>query len=101
MSSKESCRQEAEPTHEGGHVDCNWQNYRGGLPKTLGSHITPSCAQVPDMELQDLMFALLDFGVHLVPSLLSMPLFLSLGKGMFILCHCILEACNLFYDCFV
>jgi hypothetical protein len=51
-----------------------------------------------DMELQALVFALLDFGLALVPSLLSMPPSLPFGMEMFTLCHCIVEAYNLVLD---
>lgn len=40
-------------------------------------------AQVLDMELSDLIFALLGVGLGLVPSILSMPSFLSFGMGIF------------------
>lgn len=40
-------------------------------------------AQVADMQLKELMFAWFSFG---------------LGMGMFTLCHCILDICNLLFD---
>jgi hypothetical protein len=52
---------------------------------------------VPDMELQDLVLALPGFGLVLVWSLLAIHLFVPFGLEMFILCHCLLEVCNLFF----
>jgi hypothetical protein len=68
-----------------------------GLLKSTGAHITPSLALIPEMKLQDLVFALLDFGLALVPSIHSMPPFLPFGMGMFTLCHCRLEARKLMF----
>jgi hypothetical protein len=51
---------------------------------------------MPDMELQDLMFALLSFYLTLAQFLGFMPSFFPFRMGMFILYHYILEACNLY-----
>jgi hypothetical protein len=50
--------------------------------------------QMADVELLNLMFALLGFSLVLVPFILSMSLFLPLGMGISILCPCVLEVCN-------
>lgn len=52
-----------------------------------------SLLQVLGTELQELMLALLDFGLALVP-FLSIPLFLPFTTGTFTLCHCFLELFN-------
>jgi hypothetical protein len=52
-----------------------------------------------DLELWGLMFALLSFGLALIPSFLVLSLFLPFGMGMFILYHSVLRACNfIFFD---
>jgi hypothetical protein len=52
-----------------------------GCPDTV--ELTSQChmSQTPDMELQDLVFALLCFSLDLVPFLLFVPLFLGFGNG--------------------
>ena len=57
------------------------------------------CYKLPwmlDMELQDLMFDVLDSSLALVP-LVSIPLFLNFGVRMFILCHRMLEVLRLIF----
>jgi hypothetical protein len=49
-----------------------------------------------DIELQDFMFVLLDFGLAFVLFLISMPPFFPLGMGKFALCHRTLEVSNSF-----
>lgn len=51
-----------------------------------------------EMELQDFGFALLDFCLALVQYVLTMPQFFPFGMVMYILCHCMLEVCNLLFD---
>jgi hypothetical protein len=55
------------------------------LPKHFVVHIMPSCDL--DIEREDLVFALLSLGLALVPSLLSMPLFLPFRIWMLTLLH--------------
>lgn len=54
------------------------------------------------MEPQDLLFTLLGFILALIQYFLTMPQFLPFGMVMYVLCHCILEICNIFrfYRCF-
>jgi hypothetical protein len=58
-----------------------------GLLKSTGAHITPSLALIPEMKLQDLVFALLDFGLTCkeVCFFLTITLFLPFGMGIFTL----------------
>ena len=55
-------------------------------------------SQKSHVELQDLAFALLVFGLVLVQYFLTMPLFLPFGMGMCIRFHCTLGVCNLPFD---
>lgn len=48
------------------------------------------------MELQDLVFAVLHLDCAVTQSFTASPVFLLFGRGMFVLCHCVLEACILF-----
>lgn len=50
------------------------------------------------VELQDLDFAV--FSVHLAFThcFFAMPLFLSFGMVIDILCHCVLKVCNMLFD---
>lgn len=67
----------------------------GGPPKPFGTHIPPPPALGRDMQVQDLMFGLLGFG--LLWSYLSlMPLFLIFGEGMFNLYHCMVKLLTFF-----
>lgn len=43
------------------------------------------------------MSVLLGLGLILIRSFFLMPLFISFGMGMFTLCYCILELCNLIF----
>jgi hypothetical protein len=54
----------------------------GGLPKPFGAHIMPQCAS--DAR-QDLMFALLDFGLAFF-SVLLLFFYPPFWNGMFTLC---------------
>jgi hypothetical protein len=49
------------------------------------------------MEMQNLKFALLGFGLALVQFFLTISLFLPSGMIMYILCHCMLEVCDLLF----
>lgn len=51
-----------------------------------------------DTELQDLEFALMDFGLSLVQYLLTISQFLPFGMVVYLLCHCMLEGDNLLLD---
>lgn len=66
------------------------------LSKIIGAPITLISVsnEMSDMELQDLMFALLSFCFALV--LFISFLFLSFEMVVLILCYFILKACNLF-----
>jgi hypothetical protein len=75
MSASESCRQQAQPARERDHVSCNQQDCRDGAAIT---YIMPPCLFVLDMELWDLMFALLSFSLVLVVFFLAVLLYLSL-----------------------
>jgi hypothetical protein len=55
------------------------------LPKPAEAYIMIPCDLDADMKLEDLMFALLDFSLVLVSSLLSMPLFSPFGMVTFTL----------------
>jgi hypothetical protein len=68
-----------------------------GLSKPWSSH-HETTAQMLDMELQELMFVLLDFSLALLRSFLAILLFLPYGMGMFTLCQHIVEVCNLLSD---
>lgn len=59
-------------------------------PKLFQVHILLQIALMPDMELGDLMFTLLDFSLALIP-FLCMSLFVSFGIGMFTLCYYMLK----------
>lgn len=50
---------------------------------------------MPHMELQDLVVAQIESGFALVLLFLAISLFFHLGKGVFILCHYILEVFKL------
>lgn len=50
------------------------------------------------MELQDLMFHLLDFDLALIKCFLPKPQFFFLGARIFTLCHGVLELSNLCCD---
>lgn len=52
----------------------------------------------PDMERQHLGFALLSLCLVLVEQLFTMLLLVPLGVVMYILCHCMLEVCNLLFE---
>jgi hypothetical protein len=64
-----------------------------GLPKPIGAHVMIPHAWKLNMELQDLVFALLSFSLAFVPFLLSMPRFFSFEMRMFPLFHSILKVC--------
>lgn len=69
------------------------------MHKSFGENITMLFApNMLDVELQ-ILFAQLDFGLVLVPSLLSMSLFITCRMEMFNPCHYILDyiACFDFY----
>lgn len=51
-----------------------------------------------DMELQDLEFALMDFGLACVPYFLTMPQFNPLGTVMYSLCHFMLDVICIFLN---
>ena len=51
-----------------------------------------------ETELQPLVFVLLGLSLSLVQSSLTVYPFLSIGLGVGILCHCMLERYNLFCD---
>jgi hypothetical protein len=60
----------------------------------LSSLELTSCHHMPQslvIKIQDLVFVLLGFGLALLPSLLSIPLFFPFGMGMLALYHCMLE----------
>ena len=54
-------------------------------------------ALTSDMEIQNLQFALLGSGIALVQYFLTMLPFLLCGMVMYILCHCMLEVCDLLF----
>jgi hypothetical protein len=56
------------PVQERGHVDYSRQCHWGGAARALCHHLL----RIPDIELQDLMSALLGFSLVLVQSVLSM-----------------------------
>jgi hypothetical protein len=66
------------------------------LPVPCGVASYHNMLWISDMELQDLMFALLDFSLILTLSFLPILLFLRLGMGVLTQCHCMLGVCNLF-----
>jgi hypothetical protein len=51
-----------------------------------------------DIDMQSLEFAWLGLGLALVQYLLTMLFFLPFGVAMCILCHCMLEVCDLHFD---
>lgn len=57
----------------------------------------PKSAFDMDMEMQSLKFSPLLFGFDLVQYFFIMLSFLHFGMVMYILCHCILEVCNLLF----
>jgi hypothetical protein len=50
-----------------------------------------------NIELQNLIFALLNFALALIPSFLSMPPFFHFEMEICTLYHCVLEVYNLFF----
>lgn len=64
------------------------------------NHLSPLKlkSQTPDAELQELLFALLGFGLGFLQHFLTVPhfLFLPFEVVTFILCHRMLEGCNTF-----
>ena len=50
------------------------------------------------MKMQSLEFVQLVFGLALVQYFLTMPPSLCFGMVMYILCHYMLEVCDLFFD---
>lgn len=85
-STRASFRQQMVPSQKRGHVDCEQQGHGTGLhsPVELTSHYLMSRMQ--DMELWDLMFALLGL-------VLPCPCFLSVLHVFLLERHCILEVC--------
>jgi hypothetical protein len=72
-SAEESCRQQ-----EKGHVGCNWQGAWGqDYPSILELTSHHYLLHLFNMELHDLMFILMNFGLTLVLSCLSVLLFLQ------------------------
>lgn len=49
------------------------------------------------VELQDLVFTLMGFGVALIQSSVAMTPFLHSGTEVFTVHHCMLETCNSLY----
>jgi hypothetical protein len=54
--------------------------------------------QISDVALQNVMLALLGFGLALVTSFLAMPPFLPFGMGMLTLCYWILKVYDVPFD---
>ena len=50
-----------------------------------------------DVEMKSLKFALLAFSLALIKHFLTMSYFLVFGMGMIILCHYMLEVCDLIF----
>ena len=50
------------------------------------------------MEMENLVFTLLGFVLDLVRHFLTVLPILPFGVVMYILCHCMLEVCNLLFD---
>jgi hypothetical protein len=71
---------------------------RAGLSKPVGANFMKTHSLVTSLELQDLMISLLGFDLALVSSYMVTLLFFTFGMGMFTLCHCTLEICDLLFD---
>jgi hypothetical protein len=93
---KGSRREWAEPAQESGHVGCSQQSHRGGASQVPWFPIMNHVPQVLNMELRDLVLALLAHSLTLVRVLFGIFLFFPLGMGMgrCTLCHCVLEVCS-------
>jgi hypothetical protein len=60
-------------------------------------HVTPCMAHIPDLELEDLILALVGFSLGLASFLFFISFSLPFIMGMFAQNHCILEVCNFFF----
>lgn len=58
-----------------------------------------SCLSPWTSDMEGLEFALLGCSLALVQCFLSVPPFFHFGIVMYSLCHCVLEVCNLPFDC--
>lgn len=90
VSTKESCVHWLEPDQERGNA-CYRQQSCLSQREPRWFHQEPPTLHI---ELQYLVSALLCLGLALVWSLFAMVPFFSLRKVVFIMYHCILEACN-------